>query len=261
MHLPLHNVETRPAALHNFIRQNPLGILTTSIRSTIHPTIQSSHIPWVLDSNIEVDSNSLGRLRGHIARSNPQAQAIIESLTDGHSASPSYLADDVLILFNGPVHHYVTPKFYKETKPNSGKVVPTWDYEAVQVYGKAKIYYDSRAADSVSFLKVQLADLSQESETSIMGYGMDGKSRPWKVSDAPDPYIQIMMKNIIGIEVEITSMAGRFKWSQEKPRVDREGVIEGFRGIEGGIGEQLADKAVQAAAKYDNEKMLKKQGS
>lgn len=88
-----------------------------------------------MDGDDEDSEAGLGRLRGHIARQNPQSKAIIEYLnaesSDVTSSPKTHLEEDVLVIFNGPVHHYVTPKFYTETKPTSGKVVPTWDYEAV----------------------------------------------------------------------------------------------------------------------------------
>ncbi|RDW72858.1 negative transcriptional regulator-like protein [Coleophoma cylindrospora] len=260
MHLPSVNVERRPEVLHKFIRANPLGILTTAIRSDSHPLIQSSHIPWVLDSSFEGSTSGLGRLRGHIARQNPQAKAIMDECAASPTAStPAYLVDDVQVLFNGPVHHYVTPKFYTQTKPATGKVVPTWDYEAVEVHGKAKVYVDGKAAASGAFLKEQLHDLSMQMETEVMGYGEMTSVTPWKVADAPEPYIELLSKNIIGIEIEITSLAGRFKWSQEKPVGDRTGVIEGFKALDTPDGVQLAEKVMERAALFDAEKAQKKQ--
>ncbi|KAK9258635.1 transcriptional regulator PAI 2-type, partial [Lipomyces tetrasporus] len=97
------------------------------------------------------------------------------------------------------VHHYVTPKFYTETKPTSGKVVPTCDYySAVQVYGAARIYFDTRSK--------QVSDFSRSS--SVAG------PRRWEVSDAPISYIDLQEKNIIGVEEQIKSMTGKFKMSQ-----------------------------------------------
>ncbi|KFY38650.1 hypothetical protein V494_04281 [Pseudogymnoascus sp. VKM F-4513 (FW-928)] len=260
MHLPANNAEHRPPVLRKFIRDNPLGILTTAIRSSSYPFLQSSHIPWVVDGCDEDSGAGLGSLRGHIARQNPQSKAIIESLTPESSdtdipAPPrTHLEEDVLVLFNGPVHHYLTPQFYTETKPATGKVVPTWDYEAVEVYGTARIYFDSRSEEFGNFLTQQLSDLSQHAETSIMGYGKDDKSHPWQVADAPSQYIDLLKKNIIGIEVEIKSMAGRFKLSQEKKKGDRDGVIKGFRGMGSAVGTQMADIIEQRAALFDAEK-------
>ncbi|TEY28510.1 hypothetical protein BOTCAL_1023g00020 [Botryotinia calthae] len=160
------------------------------------------------------------------------------------------LENDVLVLFNGPVRHYVTPRFYTQTKPDTGKVVPTWDYEAVELYGKAKVYYDTKAPESGAFLAKQLHDLSDHLETSVMGYGKTAGTNPWKV-DAPQRYIESLTKNIIGIEIEITSMSGRFKWSQEKNVNDRAGVIEGFRNLETPSSALLSDKVETYAALFD----------
>jgi transcriptional regulator len=255
MHLKAANAEFRPPVLFQFIRENPLGILTTAIKSSSHPLLQSSHIPWVLDVEGEEGLTGLGRLRGHIARQNPQAKAIVESLTHDSSNIPSSpwacLEDDVLVMFNGPVHHYITPQFYTDTKPSTGKVVPTWDYEAVQVYGTAKIYFDTSSEESRDFLTQQLSALSQHAETSVMGYGKDSKPEPWQVSDAPTGYIDIMRKNIIGIEIKIKSMAGRFKMSQEKPKGDRAGVIKGFQNLGSGVGTQMAAIMEQRAKEFD----------
>ncbi|KAB8300044.1 hypothetical protein EYC80_000282 [Monilinia laxa] len=259
MHLPDSDVEKRPEVLHDFIRQNPLGILTTAIKSDSYPFLQSSHIPWIIDTDFDCNANGLGRLRGHIARQNSQAKAIIESCT-GNIKSPAkvFLEHDVLIVFNGPVDHYVTPKFYKQTKPITGKVAPTWNYEAVELYGKAKVYYDTRSAGSDSFLTKQLADLSEHMETSIMGFGKTPGTQPWKVADAPDQYIQLLKKNIIGIEVEITSMSGRFKWSQEKPVGDRAGVVEGFKNLRTPNSTLLSERVEKQAALFDANKAAKK---
>ncbi|CAL1711806.1 unnamed protein product [Somion occarium] len=254
MYLRAVHAEYDIPTLRAFIRNNPLGIFTTAIESSSYPFIQSSHIPWLLDVQDETSDTELGTLRGHMARANPQAKAIIESLTRegaegshqgnndtrGTRRTPNKLEKDVMVLFNAPVHHYVTPKFYKETKPSTGKVVPTWDYAAVQVYGKATIYFDHTSADAPTtsaYLMRQVSDLSQYSETQIMGYDNDSdndndkekeKEKAWQVSDAPSSYVELLLKAIIGVEIEIVSMAGKFKMNQESTRADREGVIEGF---------------------------------
>lgn len=255
MHLPAITAVTRLPVLRRFIRDNPLGILTTAIKSSSHPFLQSSHIPFIIDVEDEDSEVELGKLRGHIARQNPQAKAIIESLTPGPSDTPSsakiYLEDDILVLFNGPVHHYVTPQFYTETKPATGKVVPTWDYEAVQVYGTARIYFDTSSEEFNDFLTQQLSALSHHAETSIMGYGDGIKPEPWKVSDAPPRYLDIMKKNIIGIEIEIKSMGGRFKMSQEKPKGDRAGVMKGFQNMGTVVGTQMAAIVEKRAIEFD----------
>lgn len=90
-----------------------------------------------------------------------------------------------MILFNGLVHHYVTLKFYVETKPSTGKVVPKRDYSAVQAYGTATIYFDTSCPETGSFLSEQIDDLSKQSEEKIFGYaGQDGKPEAWSVKEA-----------------------------------------------------------------------------
>ena len=132
MYLRAVHAEKDIARLQQFIRANPLGIFTTAIDSKSFPFLQSSHIPFVLDIENTADQVHLGVLRGHIARANPQAKALIEHIQsqneDEKIDTVQTISRDVMILFNGPAHHYVTPKFYKETKPASGKVVPTWNY-------------------------------------------------------------------------------------------------------------------------------------
>ncbi|KAI1487845.1 negative transcriptional regulator [Biscogniauxia mediterranea] len=224
--------------LRQLIRDYPLGILTTAIPSTTYPFIQSSHIPFILHLDDESSETELGRLRGHMARANPQSKAIIDAC---EASKTNVLEQEVLVLFTSPVQHYVTPKFYTETKPDTGKVVPTWNYAAAQAYGKATIYYDTRSADFSSFLSKQLDDISRHSETSVMGYtGVGSAPGPWKVSDAPENYIEIMKKAIIGIEISIERLEGKFKMSQELKEGDREGVVKGFQKLDSEVAQGVA---------------------
>ncbi|KAL4879385.1 hypothetical protein BJY04DRAFT_208718 [Aspergillus karnatakaensis] len=226
MYLRAVHAEAQIAVLHQLIRDNPLGILTTAIKSPLYPFIQSSHIPFILDVPETADGTlSNGVLRAHMAKQNPQAKALMEALAAQQEQGNASLelSEEVLILFNGPHHHYVTPKFYTETKPESGKVVPTWNYSAAQAYGKIKVYCDSKSEETSAYLQKQIEELSNQSETSIMGY-----SSPWKVSDAPVNYVDLLKKNIIGIEISIDRLQGKFKMSQEMGHGDRQGVIEGF---------------------------------
>jgi transcriptional regulator len=227
--------------LRQLIRSHPLGILTTAIPSKSYPLLQSSHIPFVLDVQDEDSDTELGVLRGHIARPNPQSKAMIESLASASDGSAGFLESEVLVLFNSPVQHYVTPKFYTETKPATGKVVPTWNYAAAQAYGRARIYHDSKSEEAAEFLSKQFKDLSQYAEASLMGYTGEG-DRPgaWKVTDAPAQYVQLLQKNIIGIEIVIERLEGKFKMSQEMRNGDREGVIKGFESIGSDMSLQMA---------------------
>jgi len=222
MYLPKNFGEKDLHVLRTFIRENPLGIFTTAIDSPPHPFIQTSHIPWILDITDDASETELGVLRGHMARANPQSKAMMDTLDRLGTSGPGKLEQDVLVLFNSPLHHYVTPKFYKETKPTTAKVVPTWNYATIQVYGKATIYYQNDS-QTASFLASQVDDLSDLGETKLMG-----SDKPWKVSDAPARYVEVLSKGIIGIEIKIERMDGKFKMSQDKPLGDRVGVVSGF---------------------------------
>jgi len=239
MYLRLAHTDLNLPTLYKFIRSNPLGILTTAISSPTYPLIQCSHIPWVLDCpNPSETELPTARLRGHMARANPQTKALIEAAT---TAGTSKLEQEVMVLFNGPVHHYVTPKFYVETKPSTGKVVPTWDYSAVQIYGLATLHFDTSVASTGSYLTTQINDLSRQSEEEIFGFtGENGRAKAWTVDEAPESYVNVMKKAIIGIEIEITRMEGKFKMSQELAEGDRKGVIEGFRKLDTDLGREIA---------------------
>lgn len=260
MYLRAAHAETSIPFLHQFIRDNPLGILTTAIKSESYPFIQSSHIPFLLDvpdpSSADGSASSTGVLRGHMARQNPQAKALMDALAQQNQAQAQgqgqeheqgqeqerppetvELTDEVLILFNGPHHHYVTPKFYRETKPETGKVAPTWNYSAVQAYGKIRLYSDSpsKSATTSGYLQKQVEELSQFAEKGIMGF-----QKPWTVAEAPDSYVQLLKKNIIGVEVRIERLQGKVKMSQELKEGDREGVIEGFEKLGTDVGDGIA---------------------
>jgi transcriptional regulator len=242
MYLRSVHAETDKPSLYRFIEENPLGLLTTALDSKIFQFLQSSHIPWVLDTPDSNDETKLGILRGHIARANPQAKSLIEAAKearDGHTnPDDSYsFTRDVLVMFNGPAHHYVTPKFYTETKPASGKVVPTWNYSAVQVYGRATIFYETDADSTHTFLNTQIRDLTNHNEVETMG----NKEKPWVVEDAPESYVELLKKAILGIQIEISDIGGKWKMSQELPAGDREGVIIGFAKLNTDLGKEMSE--------------------
>ena len=267
MYLRAAHAEANVALLQEFIKQNPLGILTTAIKSAVHPFIQSSHIPFILDiqesndtnaNNAEDGHETYGILRGHMAKQNPQAKVLMEELVatriERGDATVKELPEEVLILFNGPHHHYVTPKFYVETKPTTGKVVPTWNYAAVQAYGKIKVYCDSKSEQTSSFLQRQVEALSRQAETSIMGYTGGDRPKAWEVSDAPNSYVDLLKKNIIGIEIQIHRLEGKFKMSQEMSKGDREGVIQGFNNLDSEVGRNIAKTVKERGDMKDGQK-------
>lgn len=241
MFFPAAHVEKDTAVLQQFIKDNALGQFTTGIPSDTYAFLQSSHIPFVLDVPEDASSGQLGTLRGHIARANPQSKTMIASVAPESNKGPAkFLEQEVLVIFTSPTNHYVTPKYYTATKPTTAKVVPTWNYSAVQVYGKAKIYYDTSSDETGAFLQSQIEALSNHGETHIMGYGSPDKAGPWKVSDAPERYIEIMKKAIMGIEITIERLEGKHKMSQEMVKGDRDGVVAGFERMGTKLGDDIA---------------------
>jgi len=227
MYLRAAHAELNIPSLRRFILDNPLGIFTTAFLSPNFPFIQSTHIPFLLDIADESSETELGVLRGHMARANPHSKSLIEHFRASAPSAPLQLEQEVMVLFNGPQQHYITPKFYTETKPSTGKVVPTWNYAAAQAYGVATFFLDSKVVETDEFLAKQVSDLSEFAEGRVMGY-----ERTWKVTDAPEKFVGLLRKTIVGFEVRVTRLEGKFKMSQELKEGDREGVIKGLKELE-----------------------------
>ncbi|RMJ18355.1 hypothetical protein BHE90_002188 [Fusarium euwallaceae] len=205
--------------LRPLVRENPLGLFTTIISSPSgsFPLLQTSHIPFILDIEDELSETELGTLRGHLASTNPQSKAIIEETS---ADSTRVLEHDVLVLFQSPVHAYIPPAFLSETKPKTQKV----------------------SEETSAYLNSQIDALTRHMEMNIMKHtGEDGRPKAWKVTDAPEKYTGLLKKAIIGVEIKVERMEGKFKMSQEEPAGDRTGVIEGFRGLGTERARQVAD--------------------
>jgi len=221
-------------SLHNFIRENPLGVLTTALKSPSYPLLQNSHIPWVLDVPPTSDDAPKAILRGHLARANPQTKAILaaaEQQRSDKNVESITLEEEVLLLFTSPIAHYITPQFYTETKPTTGKTVPTWNYAAVQAYGSLTVHYGDE------FLGKQIDDLTRECEEGVMGYK---REESWTVDDAPERYVGVLKKAILGVEVRVQRLEGKWKMSQELGEGDRRGVVGGLEGIGSLVGREVA---------------------
>ncbi|KAI9326365.1 transcriptional regulator PAI 2-type [Zopfochytrium polystomum] len=290
---PVH-AEPNLDALRDFIRSNPLGLLTTAIDSDDgdddggggggggFPFLQATHIPFVLDDDDDDDDDGpnkeqppssddgksrrqrrrIGTLRGHLARANPHARAMIASVERRRRAAagdptsdpsttthPSVLARPVLVTFTSPVSSYVTPHFYTATKPLTGKTVPTWNYGAVQARGLLRLHFDGGAAAD-AFLARQVADLSLLCEVGIAGHdGVDGRPAAWGVEDAPAGYVAAMRRAIVGVEVEVEGLEGKWKMGQELGEGDRRGVVEGFEGMGTDLGRAVAEMVRKKAPK------------
>ena len=197
--------------LHDAIRQSGLATLVTLGADGM----EASHVPMLLDS----EPAPFGTLHGHIARSNLQWQRAAAS---GHA----------LAIFLGP-DAYISPSWYA-TKRETGKVVPTWNYVAIHVYGPVRFFDD---ADRL------LAHVTKLTETQEAH-----RAAPWAVTDAPEDYIGAQLKRIIGFEIPIARLEGKWKMSQNRPAQDRVGVAEGLV-REGGPAEAVVAKIVAAANK------------
>lgn len=195
MYQPPHFQETRQEILHGLIRSHPLGLLVSN--GSEGPVANA--IPFLLDA----EAGPKGRLRAHLAKANPQWRLLADSPT-----SP------VLVVFQG-ADAYVTPSWY-ETKRETGKVVPTWNYAIVQVRGMVRVIEDA------DWIARQITDLTMSQEGS--------RETPWAVTDAPPAFIQSQIKGIVGLEIEITDISGKWKVSQNRPVADRVGVAEGLKG-------------------------------
>lgn len=191
MYQPPHFREDRLDVQHAMMRAHPFGALVTVGRDGL----EASHIPFVLDAT----AGALGTLRGHLSRANGQWRSL----------DPD---QDALIMFQGP-HTYITPSWYP-LKAETGKVVPTWNYVIVHAYGRPRVVQDGK------WLAQNVADLTDQHEA--------GRSQPWAVSDAPDDFIAGMLKGIVGIEIELTRIEGKWKASQNRPEADRAGVVVGL---------------------------------
>ena len=186
---PLHR-EDRLEVQHALIRSHPFGLLI----STGPEGLLANGLPFLL----QADGVPLGRLQVHLARANPQWQSL-----DGQQA---------LVVFQGPLS-YISPSFY-ETKKETGKVVPTWNYAMVQARGVARVIPDP------AWLDAQIAAMTNGMEAD--------RAQPWAVGDAPRDYVEMQMRAIVGVEIDITAIEGKWKVSQNRPEPDRRGVAEGL---------------------------------
>ncbi|MCJ2088234.1 FMN-binding negative transcriptional regulator [Methylobacterium sp. E-005] len=191
MYQPPHFQEDSQEVQHALIRAYPLGLLITAGPSGL----MANPIPFLIDAG-----GTHGILRAHLARANPQGQDLAA-------------VSDCLVAFQGP-QGYVTPSWYP-SKQVHGRVVPTWNYATVQAWGRPRLIEDT------AWLRRQIADLTTLREGT--------RAEPWAVSDAPAPFVAAQVQALIGVEIPITRIEGKWKMSQNRPAPDRAGVIAGFR--------------------------------
>lgn len=193
MYQPPHFRQNDQEALFAFIRQHPLGLFITSGSGSL----LANPLPFVLRRGIA--DGEADCLLVHLARANPQWKAL-------------EAGDEVLVSFMG-ADHYITPAWYA-TKQETGKVVPTWNYQIVQVRGTATVHQDA------NWILQQVSALTDQQEANL--------PNPWAVGDAPDTFVQAQMRGIVGIEIQITAIEGKLKASQNRNEADYTGVIKGL---------------------------------
>ncbi|ACB32303.1 FMN-binding negative transcriptional regulator [Leptothrix cholodnii SP-6] len=198
MYLPAQFEERRPEVLHALLRAHPLATWV----SQRDGELVVEHVPFLLDPA----RGEHGTLIGHVARANPVWRQLAASV----------------LVFQGP-QAYVSPAWYP-SKQVHGKVVPTWNYAVVHAHGQP------RAIEDPAALRQIVSRLTDTHEA--------GRAQPWQVADAPADYIDQMLAAIVGIEMPIERLVGKWKVSQNRSAADRAGVAAGL----------LADAAPQAAA-------------
>jgi transcriptional regulator len=200
MYQPPHFRENRLDVQHALIRAHPLGLLVTLGKTGLI----ANPIPFILDEA----ASPYGTLRAHLSRANPQWR----------NFDPD---TEALVVFQG-AETYITPSWY-EAKREHGKVVPTWNYAIVQARGRMQVVEDP------AWLLKQITAMTSAQEAT--------RQEPWVVSDAPSDFLAAQMKGIIGVEIEITEIEGKWKVSQNRSEADRRGVAAGLRdlGAEGAL--------------------------
>jgi transcriptional regulator len=184
--------EDRFEVQHALIRAHPLGLLITAGPGGL----MANAVPFL----VYADGSERGTLRAHVSRANPQWRELAA-------------VEECLVVFQGR-QKYITPSWYA-TKRETGKVVPTWNYITVHAWGRPQAISDT------AWLRRQIDDLTLQQE--------GGLPDPWKVTDAPADFVAAQIKGIVGIEIPIGRIEGKWKVSQNRTEVDRAGVVAGLR--------------------------------
>lgn len=203
MYLPPHFAESRTEVLRDLIAAHPLGALVTFGPDGLN----ANHIPFEYDPHPQ----PFGTLRGHVARANPLWREFSAQV-------------EALVIFQGP-QVYVTPSWY-QTKKETGRVVPTFNYIVVHAYGEMRVIED------VDWLRRFVGGLTKRFEAP--------REAPWAVTDAPEDFIAAQLRAIVGIEIPVARLIGKWKASQNRPLQDQQGVVRGLR--------ESADPAARAMA-------------
>ncbi len=214
MYIPRHFEQPDVGAMHELMRAHPLATLVTQSDDGLN----ANHVPLHLAASVA----PLGVLQGHVARANP----ILRDFAAQH---------EVLAVFHGP-QCYISPSLYA-TKEETGKVVPTWNYVVVHAYGKVRVM------DDAAWVRAQIEALTDQQEASY--------PQPWAVSDAPAEFTEKLIGGIVGFELVITGLSGKWKLSQNQPPENQASVIEGLN-ASGQKAASTVAMLVQAATKDDH---------
>lgn len=208
MYIPAHFEEKRLGVLHALMRARPLATFVTQSASGL----DANPIPL----HLSAEEGEFGTLRGHIARANPLWQELVSGA-------------EALAIFHG-AESYVSPSWYP-SKAEHGRAVPTWNYVTVQTHGVPRVIEDR------AWLRAQLGVITAASEAHF--------AAPWQIADAPQDFIERMMVAIVGVEIVITRLSGKWKVSQNQPAANRAGVAAGLRA------RQAEEMAALVAAKQE----------
>ena len=196
MYLPKHFEQPDGEAMAQLLAAHPLATLAWQSGDGL----TAEHLPLMWD---RADGDgSLGTLRGHVARANPVWREAAGA--------------EVLAAFQGP-QAYITPSWYPSKAANA-KVVPTWNYAVVHLRGTLRVIEDA------AWLRALVGRLTDVHEAS--------RTQRWQVDDAPADYIEQMLRAIVGIEIEVTSLQGKWKLSQNRSAADRAGVAAGLAALD-----------------------------
>lgn len=204
MYVPKHFEELDVSVLHALIESHKLGAWVTQEDNEL----VVNHIPFLIDSH----AGEFGKLIGHVARANSVWQSFSKSVNS-------------VVIFQGP-QAYITPSWYP-SKHAHGKAVPTWNYVVVHAHGIP------RAIEDRDRLLEHVNQLTRTQELA--------QALPWNVSDAPSDYIEKMLSLIIGIEIPIAKIVGKWKVSQNRPYPDKLGTVAGLMARDDDDSRAIAD--------------------
>jgi len=191
MYIPSPFAENDPAVLHALIRAHPLGTWVT----TNGEELVANHVPFLIDAK----RGPHGTLIAHVARANPVWRTFSTTVRS-------------LVVFQG-VNTYITPSWYPSKRAH-GKAVPTWNYAVVHAQGTP------RAIEDRGWLRHHLDALVATHEAT--------QPMPWKIADAPADFVDGLLRVIVGIEIPLDSLSGKWKVSQNRPEPDKRGVVDGL---------------------------------